>query len=117
MIEDLTKFPVVSRSGKEYMINISRTRGGGLVKVQINKYIGKSKILRKDKFDYLRTETYRPEDYNYNYVEIAKNAVEYHELRIETLRRECEQMKQEALERMLKQQDGIEAFKNWSGKC
>ncbi|MFK7678643.1 hypothetical protein ACI3ER_11435 [Bacillus sp. Wb] len=115
-MEELIKFPVISKSGKEYRIDIAQIRRS-LVKVQINKYIGKSKILRRDQFDYLRTETYNPEKYNYDYVEIAKNAVEYHEFRIEALRRECEQMKQQALERMLKKQDGINTFKEWDGRC
>ena len=103
----LSKYPVTSRSGREYYVT-ERTDSIGFLDVMV--YVKTTGLFGRTKFkrvygDGLREGVFRASEWDYDYIAIAKRAVsDYEEKNIESLRKQHAHLM------------GIEAFEKWDGK-
>ncbi|WP_182006287.1 hypothetical protein [Priestia aryabhattai] len=104
----LSKYPVFGRNGI-YRVDVVEGKSK-LMTVVIYKYLGKSKFLKKDQYEHLygnhlTREFFRPKEWNYDYVTMAKHQV-----------KEYEDTLEENQPHYPMKIRGIEAFENWDGK-
>lgn len=109
----LSKYPVVSESGKEYRVDVcpDHIYGNhvmcGIFEVQIRRNIfgvKREKLVQLNNTSMFR-DIYKEDDWNYDYTAVAKNEIKKYENRLE---KEAEQAR--------RRKDGVSKFNEWDGR-
>ena len=99
----MKKFPVISENSNEYLARMEYRSFGFFFVDVCESYIG---LFGKKRYRTLTTEMYSESKHDYDYVKIAKLAVEsYEERAAENTRRE-----------MLREHN-VKKFEEWDGDC
>jgi hypothetical protein len=107
---ELRKFPVFSNEGHEYLVKITKGRYTSSVSVEV--FVKGAGWLKREKWIRVRggsttfdAEWYCPDDWNYDYIEIAKHSVESYETKNEEL-----------LAKRKADTEGKSRFEQWDGR-
>ena len=100
----MEKYPVISKNGNEYRVSFYELSTIGYTKCVVQVF--RKRIWKINLFKRIDTYTFTPKKWEFDYIKMAKRAVDSYEENIE------KQKNNDSIE-----QQNIEKFKQWNGVC